>query len=141
MNRRLGLAGIVVVALSTGFVDGGVTSALADLDEIEARAAELRGAILTLFAPPGVVATETNSNYKGAAAPAPAAPSSPAAADWPSYNKTLTSERFSDLSQINTKNVAKLKVLCTYNTWRITSFEPGLIMVDGALIGTTEFDI
>ena len=89
----------------------------------------------------GAVATETNPNYKGAAAPAPAAPPSPAAADWPSYNKTLTSERFSDLSQINTKNVAKLKVLCTYDTWRLTSFETGLIMVEGALIGTTEFDI
>ena len=44
------------------------------------------------------------------------------------HNKTLTSERFSDLSQINTKNVAKLKVLCTYDTWRLTSFEAGLIM-------------
>ena len=101
----------------------------------------MRGAILSLFAPAGAVATETNPNYKGAAAPAPAAPPSPAAGDWPSYNKTLTSERFSDLSQINTKNVAKLKVLCTYDTWRFTSFETGLIMVEGALIGTTEFDI
>ena len=102
---------------------------------------DLRGEILSLFAPPGAVATETNPNYKGAAAPAPAAPPSPAAADWPSYNKTLTSERFSDLSQINTKNVAKLKVLCTYDTGRLTAFETGLIMVEGALIGTTEFDI
>src|SRR5215475_8829388 len=140
MNHRLGLAGIVVFALNASVLGGGVTSSRADEEGLEARAAELRGAILTLFAPAGVIATETNSNYKGAAAPAPAAPSS-AAADWPSYNKTLTSERFSDLSQINTKNVAKLKVLCTYNTWRITSFETGLIMVDGALIGTTEFDI
>jgi len=47
---------------------------------------------------------------------------------WKTHNKTLTSERFSDLSQINTKNVAKLKVLCTYDTWRLTSFEAGLIM-------------
>jgi glucose dehydrogenase len=39
--------------------------------------------------------------------------------------RTLTSERFSDLSQINTKNVARLKVLCTYDTWRLTSFETG----------------
>jgi alcohol dehydrogenase (cytochrome c) len=46
-------------------------------------------------------------------APAPATPPSPATADWPSDNKTLTSERFSDLGLINTKNVAKLKVLCT----------------------------
>jgi alcohol dehydrogenase (cytochrome c) len=101
----------------------------------------LRGEILSLFAPAGAVATETNPNYKGAAAPAPAASPSPAAADWPSYNKTLTSERFSDLSQINTKNVAKLKVLCTYDTGRLTAFETGPIMMEGALIGTTEFDI
>src|SRR5215467_1187770 len=141
MKHKLGLAGIVVFALNASVLGGGVTSSRADEEGLEARAAELRGAVLTLFAPRGAVATETNPNYKGAAAPAPAVASSPAAADWPSYNKTLTSERFSDLNQINTKNVAKLKVLCTYNTWRITSFEAGPIMVEGALIGTTEFDI
>jgi alcohol dehydrogenase (cytochrome c) len=141
MNRRLELFSIVLFALNAGVVGGGFTSSLADEAGIEARVGELRGEILSLLAPAGAVATETNPNYKGAAAPAPAAPPSPAAADWPSYNKTLTSERFSDLSQINTKNVAKLKVLCTYDTWRITSFETGLIMVEGALIGTTEFDI
>src|SRR5262245_58980461 len=36
--------------------------------------------------------------------------------DWPSYNKTLTSNRFSQLSQINRTNADKLKVLCTYDT-------------------------
>ena len=34
-----------------------------------------------------------------------------------------------------------MKVLCTYDTGVNTVFETGLIMVDGALIGTTEFDI
>jgi len=131
---------VAVVAIVAG-AGGGVTSSLADEAGVEARIGELRGEILSLFAPQGAVATETNLNYKAAAAPAPTAPPSPAAADWPSYNKTLTSERFSDLSQINTKNVAKLKVLCTYDTWRLTSFETGPIMVEGALIGTTEFDI
>ena len=140
MNRRLELLSIVLVALGAAVV-GGITSSLADEAQVEVGIGELRGEILSLFAPPGVVARETNPNYKSAAAPAPAAPRSPAAADWPSYNKTLTSERFSDLSQINTKNVAKLKVLCTYDTWRLASFETGLIMVEGALIGTTEFDI
>src|SRR5262245_44154440 len=141
MNRRLGLISIAVAALNTGVVGGGVTSSFADEAAIEGRVGELRGAILSLFAPAGAVATETNPNYKGAATPASAAPPSPAAADWPSYNKTLTSERFSDLSQINTKNVARLKVLCTYDTGRLTSFETGPIMVEGAVIGTTEFDI
>src|SRR5271163_2402692 len=119
----------VLFALEAGVV-GGLTSSLADEAGIEARVGELRGEILSLFAPPGAVATETNPNYKGAASPAPAAPPSPAATDWPSYNKTLTSERFSDLSQITTKNVARLKVLCTYDTWRLTSFETGMIMVE-----------
>jgi alcohol dehydrogenase (cytochrome c) len=32
-------------------------------------------------------------------------------------------------------------VLCTYDTHRYAAFETGLIMVEGALIGTTEFDI
>jgi alcohol dehydrogenase (cytochrome c) len=140
MNRRLELLSIVLFALFAGVV-GGITSSLADEAGIEVDLGDLRGEILSLLAPAGAVATETNPNYKGAAAPAPAAPPSPAAADWPSYNKTLTSERFSDLSQINTKNVAKLKVLCTFDTGRLTAFESGLIMVRGALIGTTEFDI
>src|SRR5260370_12334944 len=141
MNRRLERFTIVLFALSAGVVGGGVTSSLADEAGVEVGLGELRSAVLSLLAPAGAVARETNPNYKGAAAPAPAAPPSPAAADWPSYNKTLTSERFSDLSQINTKNVAKLKVLCSFDTGRLTSFESGLIMVEGALIGTTESDI
>jgi alcohol dehydrogenase (cytochrome c) len=32
-------------------------------------------------------------------------------------------------------------VLCTYDLGTITAFESGLIMVDNALIGTTEFEI
>src|SRR3984957_8505829 len=138
MNRRLE---IIIVALGAAAMSAGITPSVADEAGVEVGLGELRGAILSLFAPPGAIATETNPNYKGAASPAPTAPPSPAVADWPSYNKALTSERFSDLNQINTKNVAKLKVLCIYDTWRITSFETGLIMVEGALIGTTEFDI
>jgi alcohol dehydrogenase (cytochrome c) len=68
-------------------------------------------------------------------------PPNAAAGDWPSYNKTLTSERYSQLGQINTKNVSKLKVLCTYDTKQYTSFETGLIIVNDALIGTPEHDI
>src|SRR5215472_6892620 len=123
MNRRLELLNIMLFALGAVVMGGGVTSALADeFTRIEVGVGDLRGQILSLFAPPGAIATEMNPNYRGVGAPASAPPPSPSAADWPSYNKTLTSERFSDLSQINTKNVAKLKVLCTYDTWRLTSF-------------------
>jgi alcohol dehydrogenase (cytochrome c) len=38
-------------------------------------------------------------------------------------------ERYSELSQINTKNVGKLKVLCTYDIKQCAAFESGLIMV------------
>ena len=103
---------------------GEITSSLADEAGIEVGVGDVRGEILSLFAPPGATITEANPNYKGAAAPTPALPSSPAAADWPSYNKTLTSERFSDLSQINTENVARLKVLCTYETGKLRRSNP-----------------
>ncbi len=105
-----------------------------------------RNYFISLVAPAGTVTTELNAADKGAATvvpspPAEAAPAGPNAADWPSYNRTLTSDRYSPLSQINTKNVGKLKVLCTYDVNQFAAFESGLIMVDNALIGTTQFDI
>jgi alcohol dehydrogenase (cytochrome c) len=105
-----------------------------------------RNYFISLVAPAGTVTTELNAAYKGAGAVAPSTPAEatsagPSTGDWPSYNRTLTSERYSPFSQINTKNVGKLKVLCTYDVNQFTAFESGLIMVDNTLIGTTEFDI
>src|SRR5262249_6251443 len=105
-----------------------------------------RNYLITWFAPSGTATTESNAAYRDAgivarSAPAEAQAASATAGDWPSYNKTLTSERYSQLSEINTKNAAQLKVLCTYDIGQFTAFESGLIMVDNALIGTTEFDI
>jgi alcohol dehydrogenase (cytochrome c) len=108
-------------------------------------AALTRNYVRSWGAPPGVATTEVNAAYKSAAAPAPA----PHAVrtgdgtgdDWPTYNRTLTSERYSPLAEINAKTVGNLKILCTYDTKQYTSFEPGLIMVNGALIGTTLTDI
>ena len=96
-------------------------------------------------APAGTITTQLAAAYTGAGAVAPssvsAAPAQCERGDWPSYNRTLTSERYSPLRQINTRNVGKLKVLCTYDTRQYTSFETGMIMVNDALIGTTEHDI
>src|SRR5271157_3389647 len=141
MNRRAEIIVVALVALGAAAAGAGITFLVANKTRVEVAVGETRGELLSLRAPPGTVTIETNPDYKGAAAPEAAAGPSPAAADWPSYNKTLSSERFSDLSQINTQNVGKLKVLCTYDTGRFSSFETGLIMVEGALIGTTEFDI
>ncbi|GAA0715836.1 pyrroloquinoline quinone-dependent dehydrogenase [Dokdonella soli] len=77
-------------------------------------------AIVTAFAIPSVRAADTK--------------------DWPSYNRTLTSERYTPLDAINTKNVQDLKVLCSYDSGEQTGFQTGLVQVDGALFATTEHD-
>jgi len=59
---------------------------------------------------------------------------------WPSYNRTLTSERFSPLAEINRKTVGKLKVICSYDTGDQLAFQSGLIEVGGALYGTAGSD-
>jgi alcohol dehydrogenase (cytochrome c) len=97
----------------------------------------------TLGAPAGVIATELNPAYKAPGIPTPAQLSDVSAGgavaqDWPMYNRTLSSDRYSPLDQINKTNVGNLRVLCTYDVREFTSFESGLIMVNNALIGTTE---
>ena len=103
-----------------------------------------RNYIRSWGAPPGATNTEVNPAYKTvAAAPAlsAAAVVNAASDDWPTYNRTLTSERYSPLADINAKTVGALKILCTYDTKQYTSFEAGLIKVHDALIGTTLTDI
>src|SRR4029077_11623096 len=101
----------------------------------------------TLSTPAGTLSTEANPAYKGpvASAPAPSPADSAwpnaAAGDWPSYNRTPSSQRFSPLDQINSKNVGNLKILCPYDLGVFAAFESGLIMVNNALIGTVEFEI
>jgi len=101
-----------------------------------------RNYILSLGAPAGTTTTETNPDYKGAGgAGVPPTATGEAAGDWPSYNRTVTSNRYSPLNEITPANAGKLKILCTYDVGGYVAFESGLIMVNDALIGTTEFDI
>ncbi len=60
--------------------------------------------------------------------------------NWPSYNNTLTSERYATLDAVDSKNAAGLKVLCSFDTGEQMSFQTGLVEVDGALFATTEHD-
>jgi alcohol dehydrogenase (cytochrome c) len=60
--------------------------------------------------------------------------------EWPTFNRTLTSERFVPLQEINAQTVDGLKVLCTYDTHEKTAFQTGLLQVNGALYWTTEHD-
>jgi alcohol dehydrogenase (cytochrome c) len=63
-----------------------------------------------------------------------------AGSDWPSYNRTLTSDRYATLEKIDNKNVTGLKVLCSFDTGEAVSFESGLVQVDGSLFAATEHD-
>jgi alcohol dehydrogenase (cytochrome c) len=98
-------------------------------------------------APAGTLETEvaqTEVTVGSSASPVSALPQADPGeteGDWPSYNKTLTSNRFSQLKQINRTNADKLKVLCTYDTKQFTGFNSGLLEVEGALIFVTAFDI
>lgn len=96
-----------------------------------------------LSAPAGSIETEANPAWKErAAAQAGSIPAAgPAEGDWPSYNRMLTSNRFSPLAQINRDNAKNLKILCTYDTGQYTGFTSGLLKVNGALIFATEYDL
>jgi PQQ-dependent dehydrogenase (methanol/ethanol family) len=60
--------------------------------------------------------------------------------DWPSYNRTLTSDRYATLETIDNKNVAGLKTICSFDTGEQMSFQSGILEADGALYATTEHD-
>ncbi|MBN9560993.1 MAG: PQQ-binding-like beta-propeller repeat protein [Alphaproteobacteria bacterium] len=60
--------------------------------------------------------------------------------DWPSYNRTLTSERFSPLTAITPANAARMHKVCSYDLGRQTSFQTGPIVVGGTMYVTTDFD-
>ena len=65
----------------------------------------------------------------------------PVPGDWPSFNRTLTSERYAPFDQINRSNVARLKELCVYDFNVSTGFEPGLIMIGRTMYATTDKEI
>jgi alcohol dehydrogenase (cytochrome c) len=60
---------------------------------------------------------------------------------WPSYNRTLMSDRYAPLDQVNRSNVAKLHPVCTYDFGMQTEFETGPLVVGRVLYATTEMDI
>lgn len=93
--------------------------------------------------PPGTLTVEVNPGFTGSGTQRASGENaeSPDGGSWPSYNRTLTSERYSPLDTINVRTVRDLKVLCTYDTRLRESFETGPLMVEGALIGTTALDI
>ena len=141
MMRRLVIAALVAAALVVAGAAGAVALFRAYPVRMSLFAAMTRNYLRSLSAPKGATTTELNPAYKGAAPPSPSsAAASGADEDWPSYNRTLTSERYAPVAEINASTVGKLKVLCTYDTHQYTGFNSGLLMVDGALLFATEHD-
>jgi alcohol dehydrogenase (cytochrome c) len=60
--------------------------------------------------------------------------------DWLTYNKTLDGQRYSPLTQINTKNAASLTEVCRLKVSDQGTFQAGLIVVDGTMYATTGTD-
>lgn len=60
--------------------------------------------------------------------------------DWTTYNKDLVAQRFSPLTQINTKNVTSLKEVCRIQVSDAGSFHTGPILIDGVMYVTTARD-
>ncbi len=80
--------------------------------------------------PAGTIALETRSKVTTSAV-APAVDA--LGGNWPSYNRTLASDRYSPLASINAGNAAQLKVLCTYDTRVHEPSETGPLVIDGTL--------
>jgi len=62
----------------------------------------------------------------------------PVTTDWPSYNRTLTSERYAPLDQINKSNVSRLKQLCVFDLDVDVSFQAGPIVVGRTMYVTAD---
>src|ERR1700680_1998300 len=91
----------------------------------KSQAIRMAGLVLNYFSNPTLAPGKINSEVAGelAASPtqggpvaAPALDDHRPAEDWPSYNRTPTSERYSQIAEINAQNVHRLKVSCTYDT-------------------------
>lgn len=157
MKRTL-FGGVALIALVAA---GGYASFYFFPDAVTTYGSRAVNYFRYLNAPDGTLVTETNPDYKppaqaqagplakptdqiASASPttaSDAAASAGSGSDWSSYNKTLTSTRFSPLDEIDTANAGKMKVLCSYDTGEYTGFNSGILEVDGALLFATEYNL
>lgn len=65
---------------------------------------------------------------------------SPAPGDWPVYNRDLSGNRFSPLTDISAANVAQLKAVCTTKLKEVGANQSGPLAIGGTLYVTTAHD-
>jgi len=143
-ERRFSIARILVFGLVAGIVAAAVI--YANWDTSVQIVSMGINSIRYLGAPKGTIVTEVAEGAPRSSSvrkmPSEARQeASGVAQDWPSYNKTLRSDRFSPLDEITPANVGNMRVLCTYDTGQYTGFNSGLLEVNGSLIFATEFDL
>jgi alcohol dehydrogenase (cytochrome c) len=96
------------------------------------------GLVFTACTAPPSNTQNANANVNS---PSPAT-ANPAVAvadgDWPGYNRTLDSQRYSPLNQITTENAATLKQVCSADLGEGGNFQSGIIVANNTLIATTE---
>jgi alcohol dehydrogenase (cytochrome c) len=102
------------------------------------RAAIVYGAMVLAAGCGGGTEPSTSTPAAVPAAAPRSAPPDIAAADWPSYNRTVAADRFSPLAEIDRSNVARLSVVCTYTLPEVTAMQAGPIVVAGTMYFTTE---
>lgn len=68
------------------------------------------------------------------------APPDPPNTQWASYNGNVNGQRWADLHQINTGNVAQLGEICRLVVDEAGSFHSGMLEIDGTLYVTTATD-
>jgi len=86
-------------------------------------------------------APATNTNVANTTSPTstPAAPAATVAdGDWPAYNRTLDSQRYSPLNQITPQNVASTKQICAFDLGESGNFQSGIVVVNNTMYVTTE---
>ena len=61
-------------------------------------------------------------------------------ADWPSYNRTLSGDRYAPQTAVTPATVKRLQPLCHYDLGRQSSFQTGPLVIRGTIYVTTDFD-
>jgi alcohol dehydrogenase (cytochrome c) len=60
--------------------------------------------------------------------------------DWPSYNRTLSGDRYAPQTAVTPATAKDLRQLCSYQVGRETSFQTGPVVIDNTIFVTTDFD-
>ena len=92
--------------------------------------------LITGCEPP--VANSNTAQTSPSATPAAMQAEAVADGDWPSYNRTLDSQRYSPLNQITTANVASMKQVCAFDLGESTNFQSGIIVANSTMYVTTD---